>query len=253
MKRLCKILAPILAAFLVGLGAARFWASTAPVAARPDNKTAAAKSATNFRTTSAASDHSPNLKGWNPNSALGEIIATANGGERLIAAAALVDSVPVDQLATLINSARACPDAQLRQKVLDMAYAKWAANDPQTALTFARTAATQRFDHDSGPLTQVLSTWAATDPQDALAAAKKINLTSLRGDALNSVLGAMAQGPDPLSAVAAAKALPGGQSPPTPLPRSRPSAKSPTPVCAPMSYTISSSTKATPTPTPRWR
>ena len=53
-----------------------------------------------------------------------------------------------------------------------MAYAKWATAAPQDALSFARTAATKRFDKDSGPLTQVLSTWAGHDPQAALAAAQ---------------------------------------------------------------------------------
>ncbi len=161
----------------------------------------------NYANAVQAEDKDPKMVAWSAESALGKILAATKGGQRTLAIAGLVNQTSVDQLGALIDQARFCNDQSARQSLLDMAYAKWATADPATALAFARTAATKRFDKDSGPLTQVLSTWAGHDPQAALAAAQSVDLISLKQDGIRSVLAAWGAGPNPQDAITAAKSL----------------------------------------------
>jgi len=161
----------------------------------------------NYANAVSGKDKDPKMVAWSADSALGKILAATKGGQRTLAIAGLVTQTPVENLGALIDQARFCNDDSARQSLLDMAYAKWATADPAGALSFARTAATKRFDKDSGPLTQVLSTWAGHDPQAALAAAQGVDLISLRQDGIRSVLAAWGAGTDPAAAVAAAKEM----------------------------------------------
>ncbi|HTB64135.1 MAG TPA: hypothetical protein VK737_11185, partial [Opitutales bacterium] len=221
MKFRLSILALPLVAFAAGLTAAHFWAAPS-ASAREANTTATSSNSTSPSSANSSGpvfDHAPNKKPWNADSQLGDIMRQYTGAERTLAVAALIDSLPVDQLATLINQARRCPDAGLGEKTLTMAFAKWASADPQAALAFATTAAkgVSRNGNSlgnafaTGEIVEVLGTWAATDPQAALAATKKLSTATLRSSALNSVLETMVKGPDPQSAVAYAKTLSGAQ------------------------------------------
>jgi len=216
MKRL-RMGVLLLLAFLVGW-AMEIHALKGTLAAKAPARSHAANTYANAKNGSAFSanyanavhdqDKAPKMVAWSADSALGKILAATKGGQRTLAIAGLVSQTPPDQLGALIDQARLCNDATARQSLLDMAYAKWAATDPQSALTFARTAATERFDNqNSNPLNQVLATWAGHDPQAALAAAQSMDLVSLRQDGIRSVLAAWGSGANPQDAVAAAKSL----------------------------------------------
>jgi hypothetical protein len=206
----------ILLAFLAGWAAEAHWqqgklARKAVTHAHGSEAYANAKNGSAFSASYAnavqGNDKDPKMVAWSADSALGKILAATKGGQRTLAIAGLVSQTSVEQLGALIDQARFCNDDSARQSLLDMAYAKWATADPQAALSFARTAATKRFDKDSGPLSQVLSTWAGHDPQAALAAAQGVDLISLRQDGIRSVLAAWGAGPDPQAAITAAKSL----------------------------------------------
>ncbi len=218
IKALLRTWLPLLFAFAIGWAAQTYWLGAKPATAK--NSARSAASAGISSTTGAGSPYStkltnlvkgkdaePQLVPWSADSALGKILATNRGGLRDLAIAGLVNQTPVEQLGKLIDEARFCSDDSARSALLDLAYAKWAANDPAAALAFARTAASKRYDRDIGPLNQVLATWAGHDPVSALAAAQSLDLASFRQQGIRAVLQAWGESDDPQGAVAAAKAL----------------------------------------------
>ncbi|MGA2051774.1 MAG: hypothetical protein ABSH19_00540 [Opitutales bacterium] len=168
-----------------------------------------------FNSTSAAptasSDPGKNfgakIVAWNPNSAVGHILATKTGGERLLAIADLVEQTPVSQLADLINQVSSCPRPTRRDELLECAYAKWAAADPQAALANALAMTRLNPDEDDNA-DQVFMTWSGHDPQAALAAAETLPNPGDQHEAIRFVLDNWNPQDNPMNAVVAAQNLP---------------------------------------------
>ncbi len=137
---------------------------------------------------------------------LAYILVKYAGGERIAAVAKLVGDTSVAALGKLIDEARKCPSAELRQLVYDLAYAKWVAADPASALAHAYQQALKTGKPDQLP--NLFSVWGRIDPGAALAAAVKLGRISFRQAAVMRVVDSWAQGSDPLGAVAAVKAVP---------------------------------------------
>ncbi len=138
---------------------------------------------------------------------LADILHKYSGGDRILAVAQWVEATPVSELGALIQQAAQCPDAAVRQHLVDFAYAKWVAADPPGAL--ANALPTMRTTTpDRSPISGILGKWARIDPQTALGAALKLDNAAFRQDAVTKVLNQWVQGEDPLGALAALKSLP---------------------------------------------
>ena len=206
--------------FVAGLALGHYWwrapvvppspSATHPVAvkAHPSLFTytaaalpAAADSAKNF---------GAKVVAWNPNSPVGQILATKTGGERLLAIADLVEQTPVPQLVDLINQVSSCPRPARRDELLECAYSKWAAVDPQAAL--ANALATSKLNPDENNNSdEVFMTWTGHDPQAALAAAQALSDPDARQEATRLVLDNWNPQDNPMNAVIAAQNLPEDQ------------------------------------------
>jgi hypothetical protein len=217
MNSYWSILLRTVLVFVGGLVLGHYWwqAPVPPAASPAAHPVAAKKNPSTFNYTAAApsapADPGKNfgakITTWNPNSAVGHILATKTGGERLLAIADLVEQTPVSQLADLINQVSSCPRPTRRDELLECAYAKWAAVDPQGALANALAMTKLNPDEDDNA-DQVFMTWSGHDPQAALAAAQNLPNPDDQHEAIRFVLDNWNPQDNPMNAVTAAQNLP---------------------------------------------
>lgn len=209
MKRLFSMFLGMLPAF--GLGLAVGYAVFAMHAEGGSAKKASAHGATATSSSSkTAAIQAASRVQWNPDTPLAQVLKMPDSGERNLELTLLVANTPADKLAGLIDQAMKNPTGESGE-LLQYAYAKWAASDPEAALTHAQATAARK--NDAGYLDPVLKTWAAHDPQNAFAAVMKMDRTQFRISAVSAVLTTWAQTDDPLGAVSALNHLPPGSVP----------------------------------------